>query len=272
MENSITDYDIARVVDDIERQLDVHVRDLPRTFYTDGSTDATVFNIGEKYLVKMTDMETIRTQAEFLTRVQEGVFQKLLCFNEGLRYECFEFIDGVHFDADLIEPREAVKQVAAIVESYPEYPYDSYGFLGDEKATWREFLLDEIDYAKRTILDISQERVMAAIDVIGDYAPKQYLMHGDFGTHNFLLEKGKIRVIDPMPVVGDRLYDFYFAILSDVEVFEKFGEKYLLEFFEEYTDEYKKALMTVALYVRMSRAAKYDLPHLGDYKKLYLGK
>ena len=260
------------IVHDIERQLYARLHDLPAVFYSDGATDATVFSLGKKYLIKITDLKTIQTQREFLERVPEGVFQKLLCWNEGLGYECFEFIEGEHYDRSKIEPKAAILQIKNIVESYPKYEYDKYGFLGDEKATWREFLLDEIDYAARTIPEISQARVLAAVDTIGDFAPKKYLMHGDFGTHNFLLRDGKIRVIDPMPVVGDRLYDFYFAILSDTDIFEDLSEEYFLGFFEGYDLEYKKALMTVALYVRMSRAAKYDKANLGKYKKLYLGK
>jgi fructosamine-3-kinase len=186
-----------------------------------------------------------------------------------LGYECFEFIEGEHFDGSLIDPKEAVNQIATIVESYPEYPHDKYGFLNDEKASWREFLLDEIDYAYRTITDVSQEKVLAAVEKIGYVHPKQYLMHGDFGTHNFLLSNGKIRVIDPMPVVGDRLYDFYFAILSDTDIFAELGMDYYMNFFGEYEPEYKKALLIVALYVRMSRAAVYDKDNLDKYKKLY---
>jgi fructosamine-3-kinase len=100
--------------------------------------------------------------------------------------------------------------------------------------------------------------------------PKQYLMHGDFGTHNFLLEAdGTIRVIDPMPMVGDRVYDFYFAVLSNVGIFRNLGEDYLAQFFSDVDLRYRRALMTIALYVRMSRAAYYDNEHLPDYEKLY---
>ena len=258
------------IVHDIERQLGCRVHDLEPTFYTDGATDATVFDLGKKYLVKMTDIETVQTQKAFLELVPEGRFQKLLCANESLGYECFEFIDGVHYNEAPLEAHEAVRQIAEIVGQYPRYQHDEYGFLGDEKATWREFLLDEIEYAAQRISDMPQEKVMAALEVIGDFAPTQYLMHGDFGTHNFLVAKKKIRVIDPMPAVGDRLYDFYFAILSNVKIFAELGEDYFFKFFDDgYTREYKKALLTIALYVRMSRAAVYDKANLGAYKKLY---
>jgi fructosamine-3-kinase len=163
-------------------------------------------------------------------------------------------------------------QVAGIVASYPEYKHDGYGFLEDEKPTWREFLLDEIEYAEKRIPQISQERVLRALTIAGAKDPKQYLMHGDFGAHNFLNSNGVIRAIDPMPMVGDRLYDFYFAVLSNVKIFAELGRDYIMSFFEGYDLEYKEALMTIVLYVRMSRAAAYDLANLDKYITLYEGE
>ena len=68
------------VIRDIERQLGCRVRDLTPTFYSDGATDATVFSLGGKYLVKMTNLETVQTQKTFLDLVPEGRFQKPMCF------------------------------------------------------------------------------------------------------------------------------------------------------------------------------------------------
>jgi hypothetical protein len=93
-------------------------------------------------------------------------------------------------------------------------------------------------------------------------------MHGDFGTHNFLVNNGKIYVIDPMPVVGDFLYDFYFAVLSDTKIFTKVGEDFVFSFFERDMKE-KRALATIALYVRMSRAWKYDRENFKAYVDMY---
>ena len=83
------------------------------------------------------------------------------------------------------------------------------------------------------------------------------------------MEVEKIRVIDPMPVVGDKLYDFYFAVLSNIEVYLRLGKERVFSFFDDYDSEYKQALFTIALYVRMSRAAVYDVAHLPDYIRLY---
>ena len=260
---------VIATIKDIEKQLKVDLSRSIKTFYDDGATDATVFDMDKKYLVKLTDLNTIRTQVEFLKQNPDGVFQNLLCRNEELGYECFEFIDGVHYRGKLIDAKYATEQIARIVSKYRKYPHKGYGFLNAEHATWRAFLLDEIEYARRNIGDISTDKVMAALDVAGREEPEQFLMHGDFGTHNFLLEGDRIRVIDPMPVVGDYLYDFYFALLSNVEIFTKLGDGYIYSFFKERDLTYRKNLAIVALYVRMSRAAVYDKENLQAYIDLY---
>jgi hypothetical protein len=71
-----------------------------------------------------------------------------------------------------------------------------------------------------------------------------------------------------MPAVGDYLYDFYFAVLSDTDIFTKVGEDYIFSFFDRDMAE-KKALATIALYVRMSRAFKYDRENFEAYVKMY---
>ena len=270
--NSVAELiDRLMVFDDIKKKIGVDICDEELKFYYDGSTDSIVFSVQEKYLIKITSEQTVRHQQLFLSKNTHGAFQKLLCSDEKLHYECFEYIDGTHYDAQKIDKHAAVEQLANIVGSYVEFPHDKYGFLGDEKETWADFLLDEIDYAENRIPAISRDRVMNALEVVREYPePKQYLMHGDFGTHNFLLEADStIRVIDPMPMVGDRIYDFYFAVLSNVGIFRNLGEDYLMQFFSDVDLRYRRALMTIALYVRMSRAAYYDNEHLSDYEKLY---
>ena len=220
------------VLEDIRKQLGVDLRREKLAIYTDGATAARVFSAQGKYLVKISDDATVWAQREFLTKVSHSAFQKLLCWSDELCYECFEFIEGVHYKEAPLEASEAVRQIAEIVATYPEYAHEGYGFLGDEKATWGEFLLDEIEYAAQRAPEVSVDKVRAALEIAGARTPKQYLMHGDFGAHNFLVHDGKIRVIDPMPVVGDRLYDFYFAVLSNVDIFRELSADYIFGFFE----------------------------------------
>jgi hypothetical protein len=260
---------VEAIIKDVELYTGNYLGDAEKRYYTDGATDTKVFSLAKKYLIKITDLNTIKTQVEFFRQNHDAAFQNLVCHSEDLGYLCFDFIDGERFLDGEISPEETILQLSRIVGSYCRYPHDGYGFLNEEHVSWRAFLLDEIEYARRNIGEISTEKVMTALDIAGRHNPEQFLMHGDFGAHNFLVEKGKIRVIDPMPLVGDYLYDFYFALLSNNKIFDELGMEAIYRYFGERDLGYRRALMVVALYVRMSRAAIYDEEHLQAYIDLY---
>ena len=94
--------------------------------------------------------------------------------------------------------------------------YNGYGYLFEDNKTWDEFLLDEALNSYKEMPEINIDKIYKALEIIKKYNVDKYLIHGDFGTHNFIMQDNKIKVIDPMCVVGDKLYDFYFAIFSNV--------------------------------------------------------
>ena len=260
------------IFDDINAKLNVNLFESKPHYYTDGATNSTVFSIDNKYLVKISDERTVRELVEFLTANTNPVFQSYLCSDEELKYACLGFIEGKHYKEGPLEAHAAAEQIANIVKNYAVYDCEQYGFMNDMKPTWYDFLLDEVEYAAKRIPDISQDAVRVALEETRGFTPEKRLLHGDFGTHNFLVNNGTIRVIDPMPVVGDKLYDFYFAILSNIGIFPELGLDYIFSFFDEYDAEYKKAILTIALYVRMSRAAVYDTKNLDKYIEMYTEK
>lgn len=271
--NSVADLlEKCLIFDDINTKLGVNLIEKKPQYYTDGATNSTVFSIDNEYLVKVADERTVRELVEFLTTNTSPVFQKHLCSDEELKYACLGFIEGMHYKEAPLEAHEAAEQIAKIVNSYAVYDCDKYGFMNDMKPTWHDFLLDEVEYAAKRIPEISQDAVRAALEKMQGVEPEKRLLHGDFGTHNFLVNRGVIRVIDPMPVVGDKLYDFYFAILSNIGIFPELGLDYIFSFFDEYDGEYKHALLVIALYVRMSRAAVYDRKNLDKYIEMYMEK
>ncbi len=263
------DEKLSQVIEDLSKKLKKrNLRDAEVHFYTDGWTGAIVFSLNKQYLIKITNAETIETQAEFLEWDPTDSLQTVLCYDTEIGYICFEYIDGEKFTGNEIEPHEAIRQIANIVQNYKRVMEPGYGFLRHKFKTWRAFLEDEVEYARGYIPNVSLDKVRDALNVIGDSRPKRYLLHGDFGAHNFLVKDGRIHVIDPMPAVGDNLYDFYFAVLSDTDIFTKVGEDYIFEFFDRDMTE-KKALATIALYVRMSRAFKYDRENFEAYMEMY---
>jgi len=71
-----------------------------------------------------------------------------------------------------------------------------------------------------------------------------------------------------MPVVGDYLYDFYFSLYSDTDLFTNLDIKEILKYFER-DIKIKKALLTITFFIRMSRAYVYDKPFFHLYTKYY---
>lgn len=262
---------LKKIICDLSLKLESQIAEEDINFFTEGATDSIVFSVFDKYLVKTMDENTLRTQKEFLNFYNEiGEFQKIIFTNEALGYICFEFIEGEKFKKNIkIYSKNIVKNVYDIVNKYKKYNNEYYGYLFEDEKSWYKFLEDEVRYSSKEIMDIVlMDKVNDALKNIENETVDKYLIHGDFGTHNFLFSNGKINVIDPMPVVGDYLYDFYFALLSNNMIFKKLDLEYILEFFDR-NMEYKKNLFIIILYIRMSRAFKYNKESFEDYLNLY---
>ena len=97
------------------------------------------------------------------------------------------------------------------------------------------------------------------------------LLHGDFGTHNFIENNGKfVGIIDPQAIIGDPLYDILFALCSNVSLLNTYTLDELYLIINE-PKEKIKSLLIVVLYSRISRALKYhpnDIPAYLEYFNL----
>lgn len=264
---------IDNIIDDIKKNLDSNIDIKTIKYFTDGVSGSTVFAIDNKYLVKTMNHLEITTQEIFLNLYNNiPEFVKILYINKNINFIVFEYVDGLLFkyknDVDIVDT------LYSIVSQYKLYDSDYYGYLLEDEKTWCEFLKGETNYdiAELQNDNLMQDKLQEAILHISREKAPKYLLHGDFGGHNFMIDKdGKLKVIDPMPVVGDRLYDFYFAIFSTVDIFKNLDLDYILHFFDEDIN-HKKAILTVCLYIRMVRAYKYnreDLPiYIECFRKL----
>ena len=262
---------IDNILKDLEETLNIKIEEKDITYYTDGATDSIVFNIMDKYLIKTMDDITYKTQSEFLKFYKDiNEFQTIIHQNEELKYICFEYKQGSLFRKDKITPELAMEQLYNIVNNYKEYNHDYYGYLYEDEKTWYEFLKDEVEYSNKKMQEanINLDKVNNALEIIKDYQSPKYLIHGDFGVHNFIVNNKHIHVIDPMPVVGDYLYDFYFSLYSDTDLFTNLDIKEILKYFER-DIKIKKALLTITFFIRMSRAYVYDKPFFHLYTKYY---
>ena len=262
---------IDKIIIDLEKNLKIKINKDKIIYYTDGATDSIVFNIDNKYLIKTVDELTYSSQTEFLNFYKViPQFQNIIHTNKNLQYICFEFKKGNLYRKNRIKPEKTLNQVFNIVNQYKEYNHDYFGYLYEDEKSWYEFLKDEVEYSnnkmKSTNIDLA--KVENALKELKNYVPKKYLIHGDFGVHNFIVNEEQINVIDPMPVVGDYLYDFYFSIYSDTEIFSNIDVSKILNYFD-IDKQIKQATLTIVLFIRMSRAFVYDNDKFNIYEKYY---
>lgn len=262
---------INKIIEDISFRLKINIDKNKINYFTDGSTDSIVFSIDNKYLIKTVDELTLKTQVEFFNLYKNDYFQKIIYYNEKLKYICFEYIQGNLFKNEKhIDYNDITTQIYNIVSNYKKYDYDNYGYLFEDHKSWYEFLKSEVEYSKKSIesLNIDISKVENALKIIKKYKVDKYLIHGDFGVHNFLINKSNIKVIDPMSVVGDYLYDFYFALLSSANIIKNIKIDDMLNFFDRNIN-YKKSLFIIVFYIRMCRCYIYDKDNFNVYLKTY---
>lgn len=255
---------IDNIIKDLEKKLEISINKDKIKYFNDGVSGSIVFKY-DKYLVKTVDEKELDAYLEFFNLYKLDCFQKIICYSKELLYICFNYIEGSLFKENKLDPKDVVNQLYEIVSNYKEYDYDAYGYLEEEDFSWHDFLMDE-SYREQDKIDIDYTKLFNAFDIINKYEVPKYLTHGDFGTHNFIVNDKKIYVIDPIPLVGDYLYDFYFGIFTNVNVFKDLDVDYILSFFDR-DYEYKKALMIICFYIRLRRSSKYNPEDIPIYKK-----
>ena len=261
----------------ISKKLNITVQKSDIIVYTDGATESLVFSIKKKYLVKKTDDLTIKAQVEFLEKYKSiPQLQKVLFYDTELKYICFKYIEGEKIkNAKNVEPKKAVDEIVEVLKQYQPYEYDGYGYLFEDHKSWADFLQSECSFSGDEIKNdnVNQEKVKKSLDIIKNYKIKQQLINGDDGTHNILInDKGNISIIDPIPVIGDYLYEFYYCVFSDIFMLKAFSSEEILSYFPNEDLKKKLATFIIALFIRMGRAKVYfpdDFPsYLNYYNKI----
>jgi hypothetical protein len=107
--------------------------------------------------------------------------------------------------------------------------------------------------------------VYEAISTLEKYPFQKKLLHGDFGTHNFIKYQDKFNgVIDSCPAIGDPTYDLIFALVSNVTLLPRVPIEYLFEIIDE-PHEKISALLMVILFCRLGRCLKHHKQDFDDY-------
>ena len=163
--------------------------------------------------------------------------------------------------------KEIISKILEVTKSFSKTSKSGFGYLGEEFDSWSEFLAHEA-FHRPNINDIDKQIINNAIKTLEKYPFDKKLIHGDFGTHNFIENNEKfVGIIDPQTILGDSLYDILFAICSNVGLLNTYSldELYLLI---DQPKEKIRAMLIVVLYARISRALKYhpnDIPSYLSY-------
>lgn len=252
------------ILEDINEKLDLSINPSNIEQLTNGTSSSSVFKV-DQCLVKTFDENVFNSYLEFFRVYDEIYFQKILCYSKELSYICFKFIEGDALQSNSLNLKEIPEIIYYIVSNYKKYNRSTYGYLGEKKYdSWTDFLRDRA--YKKNKFDINYSKLDKALTVINHYDIPKFLLHGDLGVHNTIVNNGRLSIIDPRPIVGDNLYDFYYYILSNPMIFQNLNLNDVLGFFDR-PYEYKKALMTVCLYIYINRSFRFDKANHFIYKK-----
>lgn len=238
-------------------------------YFNDG-TSSKVMLLNNKYLIKENNISTLKAEEEFYKYNNLEMFQKLIYVDKDYRFIVYSFIEGeVMYDVE--DSFDLIENIKRIVSSYALYDKEGYGYLDELVSSWRSFLESEIYYSSENIKEYIKDMsfVNKCVDVLDAYTFEKKVLHGDFGTHNFIKENGKFKgVIDPMGVIGDPLYDFLFAIVSNVDVLTKVN----IDELDVIANEEKNkvmAMLGVTLFSRISRCLKYHKEDIDIYMSIW---
>lgn len=217
-------------------------------------------------MIKRSTPYAIKAEINFLSLNPSPKMQKIIYFDPSYRFAVYEFIHGdIMKQVDDID--DFLEYILYITSNYKTVDYYGYGYLYEEVSTWSDFLFDEITDSSKTLAAYIPDNsiVLEQVKLLENYKFDKKLIHGDFGTHNFIKVNGKFAgVIDPMPVIGDSLYDTLFAIVSNASVVKNISLNKIYSLLSE-PHQKIKAMLIIVLYCRMARCLKYHKQDINIY-------
>ena len=225
--------------------------------------------INDKYVLKQFNKDDFNANKVFENYYKFiKAFRKSIYNNEEHHYMVYDYIEQ-----DKIIDYTKIKiinQIYDVIKEERRYDASYFGYFNEEKNSWYEFLLEEINYSKSIIKDVAIDTkiVDKALKNVKKEKTEHYLLHGDLGAHNFIIKDKIINIIDPIVLVGDYLYDFYYAILSNYDIASSLDFDFILSYFDR-KEKYKKSLFIIVYFIRMCRAYKYNEIDFNNFLKDY---
>ncbi|MFC7371951.1 phosphotransferase family protein [Fictibacillus iocasae] len=227
---------------------------------------------GSRVVVKSNDPQINKAEGDFLRFYRDiQRLPRLLYVDPNDQYIVYSFVEGsVGYDGTDKQEWLTIL-VRDVINQYRPAPDEAWWGWADEPVnTWKAFLLQRVmeagEMLKSHLGEDDFNRVLDAIQQLEVHTP--YLLHGDFGVHNFIFYEGKLTgLIDPTPVFGDPLYDLLYAIFSSPDQLTRQTVETAVHQLniEEYsvTNLYENIL--IVLYLRLSTCLKHHPDDFEDY-------
>jgi len=250
----------------IDKLLKILTEDYKSHKYFNTGASSTVFVLNDKYLIKQNTKLILKAEIEFLKHNNSELFQKIVYIDPKYEFVVYQFIEGetMHNVENIYD---TLKKLIDITQNYISYNKDCFGYVNEEVSTWSKFLKDETTYSSLNLKQYipTKKIVNKCIEILEKYPFDKKLLHGDFGTHNFIQQNGElVGVIDPMPVIGDYLYDLLFAVVSNIDILSNVSLDLLHSLISE-PEEKIDAMLAIVLYCRISRCLKYHPEDIDIY-------
>ncbi|PFV69552.1 aminoglycoside phosphotransferase [Bacillus sp. AFS059628] len=237
-----------------------------------GGTTSTVYLLDEKYVVKLNEAEVIREEANFLSFYEGNTLISKLLYKEPFHtYFVYSFLEG-NTSCEQGYKRSTLRTlVKEVINQYKIVPEaDGWGWKESPVQSWNEFLTGNVMEAYENVKRyISEEEYRIVLKLANRDAGvnQPFLLHGDFGFHNFIFRENRLHgVIDPLPVLGDPLYDLIYAFCSTTEDLTKETIDYAMKecvFLKKDRDLYEE--IVIGLYLRIDTCLRHHPKDLEDY-------
>lgn len=240
-----------------------------------GGTTSTIYLLDEQYVVKLNESDVIREEAYFLQFYKKDELFPKLFYKEPLnRYIVYSFLEGTTF-CKLGHKRSVLcKLVKEVINEYEvATEVDGWGWKENSVQSWNEFLTTNVMEAHQNVRRyISEEEYRTVFKLAnspsrGTGIHQPFLLHGDLGFHNFIFQENKLHgVIDPLPVLGDPIYDLIYAFCSTPEDLTKEMIGYAMKqcvFHKNDRDLYEE--IVIGLYLRIDTCLRHHPKDLEGY-------
>lgn len=272
--------DISKVIKDLEDKKFI-LEDNLKYKPLPGGTVSEIYLLsienGADFVIKSNKPDIVKSEAEFLDLYRDiPLLPELIYTEPAYEYIVYTYIPGASVIDEGHHKKKILQDlVTGLLNNYKLASFSKeWGWRDSPTDSWRDFLLTEVKAASGIftdpVLKEDVELVKALIMKEERYAAlgDPYLIHGDCGIHNFIMEDGRLSgIIDPTPVSGLPLYDLIYAFCSSSEDLSK-------ETFDsaanmlamKVTDQnwlYKEVV--IVLYLRMAICLKHHPKDYGSY-------